>query len=274
MPCSTPLPRRLALTGAIALILGNLLAPAPAQAGWWWPPSWFAKSNNWGPPSGNHTGAAQRSGSCPKVDMPLTALAPSYRAADGQQFVLGATASDYPTLWFYLPYSISALPTGDTAATKGKLSAELRIEEQNEKTKEFTQRTVLTLPETRPGVIGVRVPATEPPLEVGKTYHWLLVVRCSAEDTSANQFTEVSLHRVQPPVAIATPSPKQQLDFYTQNGLWAETMNLCDRLRHSPGDKELSAAWSQTIQAVPFNGIDAQQIVNSCAAGTQVFPTR
>ncbi|HIK19116.1 MAG TPA: DUF928 domain-containing protein [Leptolyngbyaceae cyanobacterium M33_DOE_097] len=263
------LTQRTALFWAIILLVST---PTPAQAQWWWPPSWFRQRSNWGPASGNYTGAAQRGGSCGKVPVPLTALAPFYQAEDGQQYVLGATASDYPILWFYLPYEIGTAATNLTPKNSTQPIAELRLEEQDPKTQRSFQRTVLELPATKPGVIGIPLPRREPALIVGKTYHWLLVVRCDPSDASTNQFAELSLHRVQPPVplsSIATAPPRQQLSFYVQNGLWSETMTLCDRIQRASGDPDLLTEWSKIIESVPLNGIMAQQVVAECRAGKQ-----
>ncbi len=264
------LTQRTSLFWAIILLL---TIPSPAQAQWWWPPSWFRQQSNWGPASGNYTGAAQRGGNCGKVPVPLTALAPFYRAEDGRQYVLGATASDYPTLWFYLPYEIGTATAPNLAPQNSpKPIAELRLEEQDPKTQRYFQRTVLELPATKPGVIGIQLPHREPALVAGKTYHWLLVVRCDPSDASTNQFTELSLHRVQPTVPlppIATTPPRQQLNFYVQNGLWSETMSLCDRLQPASEDPDLLSAWSKAIETVPLEGITAQQVVAECRAGKQ-----
>lgn len=265
-----PLTQRTSLFWVVILLISTTPSPAQAQTQWWWPPSWFRQKSNWGPPSGNYTGAAQRGGNCGKVPVPLTALAPFHQAEDGRQYVLGATASDYPTLWFYLPYEIGAATADRTSQNSTRPIAELRLEEQNPQTQRYSQRTVLTLPATKPGIIGIPLPRRESPLEVGKTYHWLLVVRCDSTDASTNQFAGVSLHRIQPdtPPPIAPTPLRQRLAFYIQNGLWSETMALCDRLRGS-GEKGLIDEWSQTIQSVPFNGIASEAVVKDCIAGRQ-----
>jgi hypothetical protein len=206
-------------------------------------------------------------------------LAPLYSTKDGNQFILGATASDHPTLWFYLPYAIaepSATQTqqGTSNTSVNNVTAELWLEEYYPQTQEYSQRTILTLPDTKPGIIGIPLPATEPPLVVGKTYHWIFVVRCDPDDASTNKFTELSLRRIQPSTRrspIATASLNQQLDFYIQNGLWAETMSLCNYLHNSLKNTTFIDKWSKTIQAVPFSGIDSQYIVQECTAGNQTL---
>jgi hypothetical protein len=151
--------------------------------------------------------------------------------------------------------------------------AELRLEEQDPQTQEFRQRVVATLPAANPGIIGVRVPDTEPSLTPGKTYHWLLVVRCDPDDSSANQFAELSLHRVSVdvPTSTASASLQQRLDFYIQNGLWAETISLCGQLNQSSDNKAALTEWSQTLQAVPFDGIKADRIVSICRTNPQLL---
>ncbi|MBW4471859.1 MAG: DUF928 domain-containing protein [Stenomitos rutilans HA7619-LM2] len=251
--------------------------PAPAQAGWW-PPSWFKRSSGWGPPSGNSSSAAHRGGTCASTTskLPLTALAPTPVQAVDEQ-ALGATTAAYPTLWFYLPYTIGQ-STPSTQAEKSDKTpqpfVELRLEEKNADDSAYHQRTILTMSYTQAGIIGIPLTSTsQSPLEVGKLYHWLFVIHCVPGDASANKFTRLSLLRVTPESRVPQPLeqsiPRPQRKLYTQYGLW-DTVNdgvwndfitaLAALRCRSPNDATLTTLWAQSLTDVGLQSVAKQPL--------------
>ncbi|MGA7932216.1 MAG: DUF928 domain-containing protein, partial [Kovacikia sp.] len=166
--------QRLSLIGTIVLTFSLVMHPSSAQAGWF---DWLLGSSPvTGTPSGRRTGGGDRSGSCPKSASSLTALAPLYKGEDGEHFILGSTVSAYPTLWFYLPYSVTETRP-----------AELRIEEHQGQY--IFDRTIATITQASVGVIGISLPPGKiAPLEVGEPRYFKFVIRCDPQDSSANKF--------------------------------------------------------------------------------------
>ncbi|MDX2214359.1 MAG: DUF928 domain-containing protein [Oculatellaceae cyanobacterium bins.114] len=225
-------------------------------------------ASGWGVPSGNRRGGGQRAGSCPNVDIPLTALVP-LQDANGTLIAQGTTASDHPTLWFYVPYAIS-----------NSVSASLWLEEPEPGSDPstgriyYTQREVLSLPPTPAGIVSIRLPNSEPALTVGTTHRWLLVVQCDSTDVSSNKVAEVELSRIAPP-AIATPvtgtSLENQLAAYQQAGLWSEFMTALGTAYCQSSPRQLSpnhlitTKWNQTLTEIGLEAIASQSNL-TCSA--------
>lgn len=250
---------------AIAWFLAVLwvVPPVLAQIA---PPTQVA--SGWGVPRGNRRGGGQRDGSCPSVDIPLSALVP-LQDDNGTLVAQGTTAADYPTLWFYVPYAIGA-----------SVPASLWVEEPESGSDPsadrvyYTQRQVLSLPPTPAGIVSIQLPRTEPALTAGRTYRWLLVVQCSATDLSSNKVAALELSRVSQPSTI-TPSGQAsldaQLDAYRQAGLWSEFITILatayceDSARQRlPGDG-VTTEWSQMLQDIGLEAIAAQSDL-TCSA--------
>ncbi|UBF26662.1 DUF928 domain-containing protein [Kovacikia minuta CCNUW1] len=227
------------LIGAISLVLFTTLGSSPAQAGWF---DWLlGRSPVSGTPTGRRTGGGDRSGSCPKSNTSLTALAPLYKAKDGQQFILGSTVSTHPTLWFYLPYEINE-----------NRPAELRIEERQNTYR--LDRTIVTLTKAPAGVIGVPLPPDQvAPLKVGEPRYFTFVIRCDPKDSSANKFVGISVERVPLSPALRnqleTASPNEQVNLYGNAGIWFETLTIvAQSLQRSPADSKLRTIWTQFLK--------------------------
>ncbi len=249
-------PGLLTLFGAFALC--SLIAlPEPVLAQWWNPGSWLGSRRNLGVSPGNRTGAGHRSGACPAVKTPLTTLAPLYRSESGEQMVVSTTASDRPTLWFYVPYTIG-----------NSISAELRQEEAESQVNTsgpvfYTQRTIVKLPPMKPGIVGIPLPALEPPLAVGKLYHWMLVIQCDPTDTSADKFADLAILRIQPkqplPAKLPTASKQMQVNAYMKEGLWSEVITILGTSQCQPSkDPVLTSLWVKQLQDIGLQSIAAQ----------------
>lgn len=189
-------------------------------------------------------GAATRSGSCPAVATPLTALVPTYTLAGGTVIGLQQTVDPHPTLWFYLPYDL----TGDRPA-------ELRLEQAAQGPRYVTQRTVLRLTGVKAGIIGVQVPETEPALEVGATANWTFVVLCDPEDASSNKFVNLSVQRVELRRSlqrqIKGSSGVDRVDLYSRAGLWENALTTLASLpREAASNHELATHWADLLTAI------------------------
>lgn len=269
---------RATVTWAIVVAMGCTLVPTPAQAAWWWP---FNRSAGWGPPSGKTTSAAHRGGACASArsQPPLSAIAPT-SAQLIDEFVLSVTTQAYPTLWFYLPYTIGAPSSSAGTAKAGKPvppAIELRLEEKDADDDAYSQRTIMTLSHAKAGIVGFPLTpeSLQTPLEVDKLYRWLLVVHCIPGDASANTFTRLNLVRVAPqpldPQSLEFSAPQRKL--YTQYGLWEAVQagawndfitTLAALSCRSPNDATLTAVWAQSLTDVGLKPIAQKPLL--CAS--------
>ena len=115
-----------------------------------------------GTPTGRQRGGASR-GQCPVVGKPLTALVPATQKTLGArqgsspalgtlESVWGLTVAERPTLWFYVPYTLTP-----------KLPIEFVL--QDEQGNDVYQ-TSFTSSQTPPGIVRFRLPSTAAPLKV------------------------------------------------------------------------------------------------------------
>jgi len=136
----------------------------------------FRRERKQGRPSGRSRGTAIRDEFCISVtSQPLTALV----SADN----LETTVAEYPTFWFYLPWGRSERVT----------QARLVLFDQN---KRLVLDQKMALPDA-PGIVSVKLPETEPPLEVGKRYNWFFQVLCHEQERSRNPWVSGWLERVE-----------------------------------------------------------------------------
>jgi Domain of Unknown Function (DUF928) len=231
--------------------------PAQAQSGSFFNRirSIFSRPSS-APPAGRRRGAAIRSGTCQAMNPPLTALIPLYQTA-GSSFLVSTTTAEYPTLWFYLPYAI----TPDRPA-------ELRREDPDPTDQNYVQQqTVLRLTDAPAGVIGIRLPVTEAPLQVDRVYNWTFVVLCDRQDTSTNQFVSGSIVRLtaQSNLMQQIRQTKQKSRFYTQAGFWEDAITtLADLKRRSPNDSQLTDEWTALLKTVDLEAIATKPVIKCC----------
>jgi hypothetical protein len=85
------------------------------------------------------------------------------------------------------------------------------------------------------GWMTLTLPATLPPLVVGETYRWKVIVKCSAGQPSKNSLDEADLQVVAAPAAMpATGDPVQQADQYVAMGLWYDAIAVLSQTPVSP----------------------------------------
>lgn len=217
-----------------------------------------------GIPTGRQRGAAAR-GTCPAADLPLTAFVPAVEQTSGEgqgkplatTNVWGLTVAEYPTFWFYVPYAQASAHFGEFV---------LQDEGDND-----VYRTPVTLPGT-PGTVGIRLPSTSAPLEIGKRYHWYFKIYCNPQRISnpVNPiFVEGWVQRVTPnPTLISqltVATPKQQIALYAANGIWYEALTSLAELRLvEPNDPTLEADWADLLRSISLDNVASQPIVQCC----------
>lgn len=163
----------------------------------------------------------------------LTALVPS------EQF--GLTWTERPTLWVYLP---------KTSARQLVLS----IKEENSRS-----HSQSFLPITGDaGVMGIQVATTAPPLEVGKSYQWAVVLVCGDRPSPNDPFVTAWVRRVIPSKPFSNqPSALDRVVQYGAQGVWYDAVTTLATMRRShPTDPALTKIWTDFL-AQPSVGLGA-----------------
>ncbi|NEP12851.1 MAG: DUF928 domain-containing protein [Symploca sp. SIO2C1] len=169
--------------------------------------NWFRRERKQGRPSGRSRGGAIRDESCiSRNSKPLTALVPKDN--------LGTTIAAHPTFWFYLPLGRSQTVT------------QVRFVLLNEnQTPILVQK--MTLPDA-PGIVSVKLPETEQPLEVGKRYKLHLQVLCDQSDFSRNPWVSAWVERIEESSELVwqleTLSQSEQYLAFAEHGISQEAL--------------------------------------------------
>ena len=224
------------------------------------------KPQNRGAPK-NRKGAGSRGGDCAATNKPdLTALVPlisinepqnQQKAVDvssdlSSKLVLGLTTLEYPTFWFYLPYTSNNIKS---------LKFVLLDDKKNSVTKEPIS---INIPQT-PGTIGVSLPKTAKPLEIDKYYSWYFLVDCNPESSSEDVAIQGLVRRISPhrdlQRRLQAVTPKQQVSIYARSGIWQDAITLLAQLRRNkPQDRSLLADWKDLLQSVDLGDIASEPI--------------
>ncbi|MCL1473061.1 DUF928 domain-containing protein [Argonema antarcticum] len=192
-------------------------------------------------------GSASRSGSCVlSRQKNLTVLLP--------QSNLGLTVSQRPTFFAYVPKS---------TAQKGLFV----LKDRNHRE---VYRKNFTLP-NQPGIVSISLPATAPPLEVGKMYEWNLLIVCSPDsnDQSGNAIAGGWIERIQPSQALVNQlknaPPITVPALYAKAGIWHEAFgNLVKLRRNQPNDATLLANWGEMLKSVGLENFIQEPLVDCC----------
>ncbi len=238
----------LALTG-ISLV-GSLaidFAPIPVQAR----PAISVSIQNkqmGGQVPGRARGGARR-GNCPSASTELTALVPVTKVTTQPlptTYVGGSTTAEYPTFWFYVPYSLSA-----------DLTAEFILQDDTGQAIYRTTSADFPASEQTPGLISIALPSTSAPLEIGKTYQWYFKLNCKTE---APLYVQGGIERVavKPELAnqLVNASPQEQANLYWKNGIWYNAVTILGQLyRTNPTDTTIKSAWNNLLRSIGLQDI-------------------
>jgi hypothetical protein len=159
---------------------------------------------------------------------------------------IGATATDYPTFWFYVK----------TLSVEKPISIELELRNQQDNT---IYRTQFELNQKH-GIVSIPLPKTAPALRVGETYYWYF----SSVEYELYRFGELQRIALSPKVEkqLANLTPQERIIVLANKGLWHETITELAELRRTyPEDAELKAAWKELL-ADPDVALDKDDIVS------------
>lgn len=163
----------------------------------------------------------------------LTALVPPNQE--------GLTWAERPTVWVYLP---------KTSARQMVLSVTAEGSQQ------LFQRF---LPITgEPGILGIPFVENAPPLEVGKSYQWAVVLVCGNRPSPNDPFVTAWVRRVAPSQPFNNQQPAlERAAQYGEQGAWYDALTaLAEARRSQPADPALTKIWADFL-AQPSVGLGA-----------------
>jgi len=176
----------------------------------------------------NSSGAGSRSEQkCPGDTVsnpPFTAIVP--------RDTVGLTVAAYPRFWVYIP---------PTSAKRAVLTLQ-------RKTYQVQSSVNLT---GKGEIVGLTAKETAPPLEIGQTYQWAVVLVCGDQPSPNDPVVKAQVRRV----SLSTPAPLgDQLtvaEWYGERGIWYDTLNA---LAESPK----SESWLELLNSVGLGQIATQ----------------
>ena len=207
--------------------------------------------SNVGAPGNRRRGGASRTGSCPAVAQPLTALVPTVKDSVG-----GLTTAANPTLWFYVPYVLNTDHPAEFALL-------------NDRNQYVYQTTLANAQTDATGIIEVALPSTVA-LEVGKPYRWALTVNCGAD---SSVFVMGGIQRVAPLGADAMSNPPSgseaaanldRASLYAEHGIWFDALTILAELKQAkPDDAAIAAEWQSLLQSATLEDLANQPFVSN-----------
>ncbi|NEQ98435.1 MAG: DUF928 domain-containing protein [Cyanothece sp. SIO2G6] len=117
------------------------------------------------------------------------------------------------------------------------------------------------------GIVGIQIPATAAPLEVGQTYAWQALLSSSCGPNLGDFRISIgsSLERVELDgqlEAIEQAPMSDRLAMYAEAGIWQETVSTLAALRlENPDDVAMNEAWSSLMQLVELGELAADPIL-------------
>ncbi|KPQ39394.1 MAG: protein of Unknown Function containing DUF928 domain [Phormidium sp. OSCR] len=214
-----------------------------------------------GPPE---TGdAAGSRGDCIATAIPLTHLVGHYGSWD-----LTLTTQEYPTFWFYVPYT-------SEEATSGEFSL------QDSGASEEYWRAEFELPgnsnRATPGIVSITLPETVEPLEANRQYQWFFDLNCPTPETASNQRTTAA--SVYGLVERRSPSdvnpdfeaeldeathPLEMAEVYAKNGIWFDALTQFAQVRLDyPDNQPLNEEWRRLLTSIGFGHISEEPLSGS-----------
>lgn len=186
-------------------------------------------------------GGATRSGSCVVGKTSLIALVPNSKIKPVGR--IGLTTQERPTIFVYLPKTNAQ-------------SAEFILKDVEE---EDVYRTTVPI-SGQQGVVGFKLPADAPALEVNKDYQWFFNVICQPSDRLRDVFVSAWIKRVEPNTTLMNglknSKPRQRPNLYAQAGIWQDTLTALSELRRSsPSDKTVTDEWNTLLKSIGLGDV-------------------
>jgi len=181
------------------------------------------------PPKGTATeggGLGSSSASCNNTGQRLTALVP-------RNVEQRLTTSEYPTFWFYVPYSSQEIE-----------SREFSLHDRDEK---LLYRTSFKTSKT-PGIIGIRLPAVPKyALQPNQYYHWYLTIKCQRNARNQILYVDEWVQRVP-----LTPENSE---------IWYDALSrLAEQLLSNSENEQLKRDWMNLLTSAELDSTNVEAI--------------
>lgn len=205
------------------------------------------KPPNTGTPKGDSTPTTTRpQAMCKVTNKPLTAIS----ANNGQDF----TTSEFPTFWFYIPYSRQEIN-----------SLEFVVNNETE-TKTIYATSVQPLEQS--GIIKITIPTNQDySLKVNQKYRWYLNLKC--KQNTKNEPDQVVNGWVQ---RIALDSRlkqdlvslvNQQYIAYKRHNIWHDYIsNLANLHFNNPGNPQFNRDWNELLKTIQKEWVSQEKFVD------------
>jgi hypothetical protein len=151
---------------------------------------------------------------------------------------IALTSAERPAFWVYLPPN-----------TASKLALSLVEEGRTPRSPIF-----YPVPESE-GFVRLQVPPDTPPLEVGKTYRWAVVLLCGDRPNPNDPAVTGLVHRVDLP-APSGGTLLERAYWYSERGIWHDALeSLILAWRESPDERDLGTIWTDFLRSAGLESL-------------------
>ena len=161
-----------------------------------------------------------------------------------KQSAKSLTISEYPTFWFYIPYT-----------QEDSIEGEFTLQTADS-TKDI-YRIQFKLPKT-PGIVSISLPPSpEYVLEEGKYYRWFLAIYCNRNsDSNPDDEMYGSVKRVP-----KTAETERQINAGTPD-IWYDSLTrLAQKVRTDPQNEKLKAEWANLLKSIGREDLAQEPVV-------------
>ncbi|MEB3211721.1 MAG: DUF928 domain-containing protein [Leptolyngbyaceae bacterium] len=199
----------------------------------------FAPSNN-GVPSDTVGGGSRNSGMCPtNSDSYGTRLTPI--VADNSQ---NLTTLERPSVLVHIQNE-----------SVSQLFLSVKDEQGN-----YEYQTLVSIPEES-GILNITLPDDAPPLVIGNTYQWSLVIVCGESLRADDPLVQGLIQRVEG-TATGQGASMNQVVEYGNLGVWYDTIATLATIRQAqPEDAELLSMWNQLLTEVELDELGSAPLI-------------
>jgi hypothetical protein len=203
-------------------------------------------------PASYRVGGMARSSTCESGGA-LTAMMPSDKMAaitEENQLPIDYTISGYPSFWAYVPET--------QAPTEAKFT--LQVVDGKERKQIYSKQFRV---DGRSGLVGIRLPKSIEPLQVGQRYLWQMRLACGdSQKPDKHPVIGSWIERVDPMKLETTPTfnpkelmkdlneadPNEQPKIYSELGFWHDAIGTLGELKQQkPADSQIAEDWKDLL---------------------------
>lgn len=161
----------------------------------------------------------------------------------------GTTVSERPTVMVYLPASNAEDAVFSIKDETGKMHHQMTIPVAG-----------------KSGVIGIKLPADAPTLELGKNYQWFLALKVDGQLSPSTPYIDGWIQRIQPSAELVTAMQQknllQQAEAFGKNGIWYDCIATLAELHvNQPSNPTILKHWQELLSSVSLKEITTAPLV-------------